>query len=161
LLSFLSYTVQSVELRKTTPISLAQTTQQALSVFLQVLHSAQLNRRESHFVFAISRLVKRQLFEWAGREGIVHGPAKKEELRAATHMHDNDFMERHTLLRHFLHRCVANGLLSDGELDLLVQIKLDGNTGDEVAQSNCLSSNAVRQRMKRLLAKLRAIAAKA
>jgi DNA-directed RNA polymerase specialized sigma24 family protein len=50
---------------------------------------------------------------------------------------------------------VANELLADGELNLLVQINLDGNTGDEVAEANCLTSNAVRQRMKRLLAKLR------
>jgi DNA-directed RNA polymerase specialized sigma24 family protein len=70
-------------------------------------------------------------------------------------------MERHAALRHFLYRCVTNGLLADGELDLLVQIKLDGNTGDEIAESCGLTSNAVRQRMKRLLAKLRRIAGNA
>ena len=139
----------------------ADITQQALSVFLQVLRSQEMERRQSHFVFAIARSVKRQLFEWAGREGTVHGPARREELQAAVQMRDDDLMERHALLRHFLHRCVANGLLGDGELDLLVQIKLDGNTGDEIAESNGLTSNAVRQRMKRLLAKLRRIAGNA
>ena len=139
----------------------ADITQQTLSVFLQVLHSEQMERRQSHFVFAITRSVKRQLFEWAGREGITHGPARREELQPAAQVRDHDLMERHAMLRHFLHRCVTNGLLANNELDLLVQIKLDGNTGDEIAETNCLTSNAVRQRMKRLLAKLRRIAGNA
>lgn len=133
----------------------ADITQQALSVFLQVLRSEQMEKRQSHFVFAISRLVKRQLFEWAGREGAVHGSAKKEGIQVAPQLPEDDFMERHALLRHFLHRCVRNGLLSEAELNLLVQIKLDGNTGEEIAETNSITSNAVRQRMKRLLAKLR------
>jgi DNA-directed RNA polymerase specialized sigma24 family protein len=139
-------------------LSRADITQQSLSVFLQALRSEQMGQRQSHFAFAISRSVKRQLFEWAGREGVAHGPAKKEELQTVSELIDDESMERHTLLRHFLHRCLANRLLSDVELDLLVQIKLDGNTGDEIAESNSITSNAVRQRMKRLLAKLRRIA---
>ena len=137
----------------------ADIVQQALSVFLQVLRSTQFDGRQSHFVFAITRLLKRQLFAWAGREGIVHGPARKDDLRSAAHIPNDDLMERHALLRHFLYRCVGNGLLADSEVDLLVQIKLDGNTGEEIAEANSLTSNAVRQRMKRLLAKLRRIAA--
>ena len=144
--------------KQQTHLARSDITQQALSVFLQVLRSEQLESRQSHLVFAISRSVKRQLFEWAGREGAVHGPARKEELRAAAQLPGDEAMERHALLRHFLHRCVANGLLGDDELDLLIQIKLDGNTGEEIAESNSITSNAVRQRMKRLLAKLRRIA---
>jgi DNA-directed RNA polymerase specialized sigma24 family protein len=136
----------------------ADITQQALSVFLQVLRSEQIEKRQSHFAFAISRAVKRQLFEWAGREGVVHEPAKGEEALAADPLPDDESMERHALLRHFLHRCIAKGFLGNAELDLLIQIKLDGNTGEEVAESNSITSNAVRQRMKRLLAKLRRLA---
>jgi len=136
----------------------ADITQQALSVFLQVLRSEQIEKRQSHFAFAISRAVKRQLFEWAGREGVVHEPATGAEALATDPLPDDEAMERHALLRHFLHRCVAKGLLGNAELDLLIQIKLDGNTGEEVAESNSITSNAVRQRMKRLLAKLRRLA---
>jgi DNA-directed RNA polymerase specialized sigma24 family protein len=136
----------------------ADITQQALSVFLQVLRSDQMEKRQSHFAFAISRAVKRQLFEWAAREGAVHGPAKGEDVLAAGLLPDDESLERHALLRHFLHRCFAKGHLGDAELDLLIQIKLDGNTGEEVAESNSITSNAVRQRMKRLLAKLRRLA---
>jgi len=136
----------------------ADITQQALSVFLQVLRSEQIEKRQSHFAFAISRAVKRQLFEWAGREGAVHGPARGEEGQAAVQLIDDESMERHAVLRHFLHRCIAKGFLGDSELDLLIQIKLDGNSGEEIAESNSTTSNAVRQRMKRLLAKLRRLA---
>ena len=135
----------------------ADITQQALSVFLQVLRSEQLEKRQSHFAFAISRAVKRQLFEWAGREGNVHESRREEQQDALPLMHD-EFMERHATLRHFLHRCISKGLLGDEEVDLLIQIKLDGNTGEEVAELNSTTSNAVRQRMKRLLAKLRRLA---
>jgi len=136
----------------------ADITQQALSVFLQVLRSEQIAKRQSHFAFAISRAVKRQLFEWAGREGAVHGPGREEEAQVPLPLLDDELMERHAVLRHFLHRCIVKGLLGDAELDLLIQIKLDGNTGEEIAESNSTTSNAVRQRMKRLLAKLRRLA---
>ena len=136
----------------------ADITQQALSVFLQVLRSDQIEKRQSHFAFAISRAAKRQLFEWAGREGAVHGPGREEEPQPPLPLLDDEFMERHAVLRHFLHRCVAKGLLRGAELNLLIQIKLDGNTGEEIAESNSTTSNAVRQRMKRLLAKLRRLA---
>jgi DNA-directed RNA polymerase specialized sigma24 family protein len=144
--------------KQQTHLARADITQQALSVFLQVLRSEALQARRSHVVYAISRSLKRQLFEWAGREGIVHGPARRDELKAAAHLMDDESVERHALLRHFLHRCVSGGLLGDAELDLLIQIKLDGNTGEEIAESNEITSNAVRQRMKRLLAKLRRLA---
>ena len=42
--------------------------QQALSVLLQHLRSDELQARQSHFAFAISRAVKRKVFEWARRE---------------------------------------------------------------------------------------------
>jgi DNA-directed RNA polymerase specialized sigma24 family protein len=135
----------------------ADITQQALSAFLQVLRSEQVEKRQSHFAFAISRAAKRQLFEWAGREGNVHDPRREEQEGPLPLMHD-DFMERQATLRHFLDRCISKGLLGEEEVDLLIQIKLDGNTGEEVAEFNSTTSNAVRQRMKRLLAKLRQLA---
>jgi DNA-directed RNA polymerase specialized sigma24 family protein len=136
----------------------ADITQQALSVFLQVLRSEQIENRQSHFAFAISRAVKRQLFEWAGRERTGHGSGQAEEQLEPLSLKDDELMERHAVLRHFLHRSVANGLLDGAELDLLIQIKLDGITGEEIAESNSITPNAVRQRMKRLLAKLRRLA---
>src|SRR6266481_3898597 len=131
--------------------------QQALVVLLQALRSDELRARQSHFAFAISRSVKRQVFEWAnregGRNGTVNGAA---EILAALTV--DEPLERHALLRHFLHRCATKGLITSPELNLLIQFKREGTTGDEVCESNGTSSNAVRQRLKRLLAKLRRLA---
>jgi DNA-directed RNA polymerase specialized sigma24 family protein len=136
----------------------ADITQQALTVFLQVLRSEEIRKRQSYFAFAISRAVKRQLFAWAAREGAVHGAAQGEEQPEPLPLMDDELMERHAVLGHFLYRCIASGRLGDADLNLLIQIKLDGNTGEEVAESNSVTPNAVRQRMKRVLAKLRRLA---
>ena len=134
----------------------ADIVQQSVSTLLQVLRSHDLQNRQSHFAFAISRALKRQLFEWAAREGSAHEPQQPDY--AGPQMDEYASVERHTALRHFLHRCLVKGLLDDAELNLLVQIKLDGNSGEEIAELHAITSNAVRQRTKRLLAKLRQIA---
>jgi hypothetical protein len=56
------------------------------------------------------------------------------------------------LLRHFFGRAVAAGTLTPGELDLLITFKLEGGA------ENGAFSNAKRQRLKRLLGKLRKLA---
>jgi hypothetical protein len=67
--------------------------------------------------------------------------------------------ERYAQLRHFLHRCATRGDLAPSELDLLIQFKLEGSNGDMPHASNGnSSSNAARQKFKRLLAKLRRLA---
>jgi DNA-directed RNA polymerase specialized sigma24 family protein len=135
----------------------ADIVQQALSVFLELLRSEAMRNRQSHLAFALARALKRELFEWAAREGAVEA-AGRYGGPCCEASDDDEVIERNALLRHFLRRCFAHGLLNDSELNLLFQVKLDGNTGEEVAISNAISSNAVRQRMKRLLAKLRRIA---
>ncbi len=132
-------------------------TQQALSFLLQFLRSAEMHVRQTHFAFAISRAVKRQLFEWARREGT------KEALLdrggdIVNPLGAEDFSERHAQLRHFLHRCVTRGDLTEVELKLLIQFKLEGTNGENFDSSNGNASNALRQRRKRLLAKLRRLA---
>ena len=128
--------------------------QQALVVLLQFLRSDELRTRQSHFSFAISRAVKRQVFEWANREGGRNGTLNGTvEILAALTV--DEPMERHAFLRHFLNRSVTKGVITNSELDLLVQFKLEGTTSDELYESNGTSSNALRQKLKRLLAKLR------
>jgi DNA-directed RNA polymerase specialized sigma24 family protein len=133
-------------------------TQQALSFLLQYLRSDELQMRQSHFAFAISRAVKRQVFEWANRESGRTGLLRYYDGETFAALEAQEPFERYALLRHFLHRCVTKGLLTDAELDLLIQFKLNGTSGEEFADLNGTSSNAVRQRLKRLLAKLRRLA---
>ncbi|MCU1242556.1 MAG: hypothetical protein JWO71_3282 [Candidatus Acidoferrum typicum] len=133
-------------------------TQQTLSFLLQFLRSDELRTRQSHFAFAISRAVKRQVFEWANREGARNGTLDHDTGQIVAALVVEEPMERHILLRHFLYRCVSKGLITDPELDLLIQFKLEGSTGEDLCASNGTSSNALRQRLKRLLAKLRRLA---
>jgi hypothetical protein len=131
--------------------------QQTLETPLQVQGSDDLRVRQSHFAFAISRAVKREVFAWAAREGLKHSmltPSGDSFPQLGT---DEPF-ERYAQLRHFLHRCVTRGDLTTSELDLLVQFKLEGTNGNGLGSSNGHSSNAERQRLKRLLAKLRRLA---
>jgi DNA-directed RNA polymerase specialized sigma24 family protein len=132
--------------------------QQTLSVLLQFLLSDELRARQSHFAFAISRAVKRQVFEWANRECGQNGVMNHGNGELLSALTVEEPFERYALLRHFLHRCVTKGLLTDSELDLLIQFKLDGNNGEKLGETNGTSSNAVRQRLKRLLTKLRRLA---
>jgi hypothetical protein len=134
-------------------------TQQTLTTLLQFLRSEHLRMRTSHFAFAISRSVKRQMFEWANREGSVNGARTEVNGELFATLTREEPFERHALLRHFLHRCVAKGQLSEAEIDLLIQFKLEGNNGNPVRRGSVENStNATRQRMKRLLAKLRRLA---
>lgn len=132
--------------------------QQALSFLLQYLRSQELQARQSHFAFAISRAVKRQVFEWASRESGKMGVTDHYDAKALASLTFKEPFERYAFLRHFLHRCVTKGLLTDTELNLLIDLKLNGTHGEEFADSNGTSSNAIRQRLKRLLAKLRRLA---
>ena len=102
--------------------------------------------------------MKRHIFEWAKRESTKAALLDHSDAEASVFIELEDSFEQYALLRHFLHRCVTKGMLADSELDLLIQFKLDGNTGEELAALNGSSSNAVRQRFKRLLAKLRRLA---
>jgi hypothetical protein len=49
-------------------------------------------------------------------------------------------------------------LLTERELDLLIEFKLEGNGGSDFEASGRGNANMLRQRLKRLLAKLRRIA---
>jgi len=132
--------------------------QQVLFFFLEFLGSAEMKTRRSHFAFAIAREVKRHIFEWAKRESRKAALLDHADGEATAFIELEDSFERYALLRHFLHRCLTKGMLAYSELDLLIQFKLDGNSGEELAALNGSSSNAVRQRFKRLLAKLRRLA---
>jgi hypothetical protein len=138
-------------------LSTEDITQQTLSILLQYLRSSELHTRQSHFAFAISRAVKRKVFEWAQRESRGNGTSHTDPAFLDALMEDDSF-ERHSLLRHFLHRCVTKRLITDSELNLLIDFKLEGGCLDLAKGSEGNSTNAIRQKLKRLLQKLRRIA---
>ncbi len=138
-------------------LPLEDATQEALRSLLQVLRSDEFRMRQTHIAFAIARTVKRSLFAWAKREGMVVA-VDQQISEDAFLVSEEELFEQHAVLRHFLYRCIAKGLLANDELDLLLQFKLDGDRGEDLGDSEGISANAFRQRAKRLLAKLRRLA---
>jgi hypothetical protein len=123
--------------------------QHVVTALLESFASPEFAGRDSHLAFAIARLMRRNAFAWAEREsrGGVHG-SDVVDLERAPHRDGAQPIERAAVLRHFLERCRRRGVLSGEELELLVQFKLDGSPRADY-------TNASRQRMKRLLGKLR------
>jgi hypothetical protein len=133
--------------------------QQALHFLLDFIRSEQLRRRTSHFAFVISRTLKRRLFLWANHEGVLSCVRMEGNGEDSGSREMQESFERHAILRHFLDRCATKQLLTDAELELLIQFRLDGNNGEfPVGTAVRNSSNAHRQKRKRLLAKLRRLA---
>jgi hypothetical protein len=127
---------------------------------LQMLGSREFYERTSHIAFAISRVLKRNVFDWASRENrLAVGSRIEEDVAHFAFASDStELFERAVLLRHFLQRCYERGLLTGDDLELLVQVRLDAARDRKPGGSAAVYSNASRQRMKRLLRKLRGIA---
>jgi hypothetical protein len=124
--------------------------QHVVTALLESFGSPELAGRDSHLAFAIARLMRRNAFAWAERESRnpVHGFGGIDSFERASHGDGPQPIERAAFLRHFLDRCRRRGVLSGEDLELLFQFKLDELPTAEY-------SNASRQRIKRLLAKLR------
>jgi len=145
--------------KKHPTLSREDITQESLSLFLQFLRSTELRKRTSHFAFAISRATKRQLFVWAAKESNYQSIQRNGNEKILSNLAAEDQGQQLIWLRHFLRQCLTRGLLSFDEMDILIQFKLEENYGEEEwASSARKSSNAVRQRLKRVLAKLRRVA---
>jgi hypothetical protein len=127
---------------------------------LQILGSPEFCNRNSHVAYAISRLLKRNTFEWADRECRLLGYRALPETTsdAPLPLESAEPVERSGLLRHFLYRCQQRGLLNGEDMELLVQFKLDATRDPKPGDPAAVYSNASRQRMKRLMHKLRLIA---
>jgi hypothetical protein len=133
------------------------TAQHLVTSLLETLDSPQLLTRHSHLAFAISRTAKRSMFNWAERETRIPGNTQRDEPVVSS---DDivgeipELLERAVLLRHFLSRCQREGLVTGPDLELLAHIRLEGNFAEANGRLGG-RSNALRQRIKRLLAKLR------
>jgi len=123
--------------------------QHVVTALLESFGSAEFAGRDSHLAFAIARFMRRNAFAWAERESRGKGCGSDViDLDHAPHRNGAQPIERAAVLRHFLNRCRERGILSGKDLELLIQFKLD-----ELPSADY--SKASRQRMKRLLGKLR------
>jgi hypothetical protein len=130
--------------------------QQALAALFGCLDSRRLRDRRTYLAFALARVVRRAMFEWAAREAKspLEAPRSDDFRESNSFESAGESFERAALLRHFFGRALDNGTLTPSELGLLISFKLEGGA------ENGAFSNAERQRLKRLLGKLRKLAGK-
>ena len=134
--------------------------QHAVVSLLEALLCSELHGRSSHIAFSISRLLKRNTFSWAHRECRFQRNAANSELisEAPSNQDGSEPIERTAILGHLLSRCQQRGWLTSQELELLVQFKFEDADDTTPRSSAATHSNASRQRMKRVVSKLRRIA---
>jgi len=134
--------------------------QYALISLLQYLRSATWQLRRSHFGFVVAQELRRSLFRWARGEfeSTSQFAAQKLRERLSVAQTAEESFERHAILRHFLHFCEQHAYLTPEELNLLIDIKIDQSIEACASGANSRISNSCRQKLKRLMKKLRRIA---
>jgi hypothetical protein len=136
------------------------TAQYLFTVFLEFLPSKELGSRRSHLGFTITRQIRRSAFRWAIREFRTSLRNETDGTRATileADISDED-SRADILLEQFLGDCQRRGWLSSEERELLIQFKLEGISGPELARRAGHSAVAMRHRVQRLLDRLRRIA---
>jgi len=135
-------------------------TQHALTTLLQLLRSKAWRTRHTHFAFTMARRLKRSTFKWADREfrSMPQFVAQQIADGSPSIQSAEEAFERNAALRHFLALCQKRALLTSDDLNLLIDFKLEGTSGQGSNGSSGNGSNAFRQRLKRLLSKLRRLA---
>jgi hypothetical protein len=143
-------TVSSIE-RSYPTLARDDISQQCLLTLIRLASGNDWRMRETHLAYALARELRRTVFLWAKEE--TRSVPESESAGEPEHfVTAADLFERQVQLRHFLHRALGIGVLDNDDLDLLIQFKLEGGLRD---QENGPASNATRQRMKRLLGKMR------
>jgi hypothetical protein len=125
--------------------------QQAIALLVVLVNSEDWRRHETHLAFSLARELRRGFSLWVQKEARLfpespNGSTPERSISAA------ELFERDVELNHFLTRSLRRGALNEDDLHLLIEFKLEGGIEE---RRNGPASNAVRQRMKRLLSKMR------
>lgn len=125
--------------------------QQAIAIFIELAHSEDWRRHDTHLAFSLARELRRAVSLWVQDETRLlpqspNGSTPERSISPA------DLFERDVQLKHFLARSLRTGALDEDDLHLLIDFKLEGGIEE---RRNGPVPNAVRQRMKRLLSKMR------
>ena len=134
--------------------------QLALTTLIQCLRSKSWQSQRSHFGYTVKRSLRRSLFQWARHEfqSTPQFAAQKigQEFRVSQTAEES--FERNAILRHFLNLCQTKAFLTPDEINLLIDLKLEETVGAGTSGPNGRTSNPFRQRVKRLMTKLRRVA---
>lgn len=131
--------------------------QLALVALIQCLRSKSWRAQRSHFGFTLARKLRGTLFGSARRELEATSQFATQRLAngLVTSQTAEDSFERHAILRHFLSSCQQRALLNPDEFNLLIDLKLDETIDSRIPNSGSRTPNSIRQRVKRLMSKLR------
>ena len=133
--------------------------QHILTSVLDIVSSKLLHAQTSHFAFAITRAMRRSAFRWAIREADMGLRSNIENIGLAEFSTDpSSSFEPGILLGEFLSRCLATGLISPAEHELLLLFKVHGVSSEVLAARQQVSEVAFRHRMQRVIEKLRRVA---
>jgi hypothetical protein len=134
--------------------------QHAFTTFLHAVRSEAWRTRRSHFAFSMARKLRRSTFEWANLEFRQTSQFAAQEIGDAfpSAQTAEQAFERNAILRNFLSLCQERGYLTPEERNLLVQFKLKATSGNGLNDPSDRSSNIFRQKLKRLMNKLRRLA---
>lgn len=134
--------------------------QLALTTLIQSLRSKTWQRQRSHFGYAVARSLRRRLFQWARDEfqSTSQFAANKIGLQFPTTQTAEESFERIAILRHFLNLCQEKAYLTPEEMNLLIDLKLEETVEAGISGPNGRTSNPFRQKVKRLMTKLRRVA---
>jgi hypothetical protein len=132
--------------------------QLALTTLIQSLRSKTWQSQRSHFGYAVARSLRRRLFQWARGEFQCQFAAKKMGEQFPTTQTADESFERNVILRRFLNLCQEKAYLTADEMNLLIDLKLDETVGAGISGPNGRTSNPFRQKVKRLMTKLRRVA---
>src|SRR5208337_4759596 len=131
-----------------------------LTTLIQCLQSRAWQAQRSHFGFAVARTLRRSLFQWARREFESTSQFAAQQIGEGfpvTQTAEESF-EQHAILRHFLNLCQQRAYLTPDEIDLLIDLKLEETIDAGVSGPKGRTSNSFRQKVKRLMTKLRRLA---
>jgi hypothetical protein len=134
--------------------------QLALTTLIQCLRSKSWQSQRSHFGYTVNRSLRRSLFQWA-RDEFQSTPqfaAQKLAEEFKVNQTAEESFERNAILRHFLNLCQEKAYLTPDEMNLLIDLKLDETVEAGISGPNGRTSNPFRQKVKRLMTKLRRIA---
>jgi hypothetical protein len=134
--------------------------QLALITLIQCLRSKSWQSQRSHFGYTVARSLRRSLFQWARDEFQSTSQFAAQKLREEFHLNQTaeESFERNAILRHFLDLCQEKAYLTIGELNLLIDLKLEETIDAGISGPSGRTSNPFRQKIKRLMTKLRRVA---
>lgn len=134
--------------------------QLALITLIQCLRSKSWQNQRSHFGYTAARSLRRNLFRWARDEFQSTSQFAVQKLREELQLNQTaeESFERNAILRHLLALCQEKAYLTTAELNLLIDLKLEETIDAGISGPSGRTSNPFRQKIKRLMTKLRRVA---